>query len=81
MNHHIKGTLTSTPYGDDIALAEDIQELEKNAQLWQRSLADSGLRLNVKKTEIINSEQNTGSTLELPRGEYREGKKIPLPQK
>ncbi|VDP31848.1 unnamed protein product [Heligmosomoides polygyrus] len=38
--------------------------LEEKVQLWQRALADSGLRLNVKKTKFISSEQCAGSILD-----------------
>ncbi|VDP07307.1 unnamed protein product [Heligmosomoides polygyrus] len=39
-------------------------ELEEKAQLWQRAVADNGLRLNVKKTKLVSSEQCTGTILD-----------------
>ncbi|VDO73298.1 unnamed protein product [Heligmosomoides polygyrus] len=52
-------------YADDIALVADNQEeLEEKVHLWQRALADNGLRLNVKKTKFISSEQCAGSILD-----------------
>ncbi|VDO70918.1 unnamed protein product [Heligmosomoides polygyrus] len=51
-------------YADDIALVAISQvELEKKVQLWQKALADNDLRLNVKKTKFMNSEQCTESIL------------------
>ncbi|VDP31424.1 unnamed protein product [Heligmosomoides polygyrus] len=38
--------------------------MEEKVQLWQRALADNGLRLNVKKTKFISSEQCSGSILD-----------------
>ncbi|VDO75623.1 unnamed protein product, partial [Heligmosomoides polygyrus] len=59
------GPLRMILYADDIALVADNQEeLEQKVQLWQRALADNGLRLNVKKTKFISSEQCAGSILD-----------------
>ncbi|VDO18823.1 unnamed protein product [Heligmosomoides polygyrus] len=56
-----EGSLRTILYADDIALVADNQEeLEEKVQLWQRVLADNGLRLNVKKTKFISSEQCAG---------------------
>ncbi|VDO65901.1 unnamed protein product [Heligmosomoides polygyrus] len=42
--------LQTNLYADDIALAAGSRiELEEKVQLWQRALADNGLKLNVKK--------------------------------
>ncbi|VDO66148.1 unnamed protein product [Heligmosomoides polygyrus] len=65
VNHLEEGPLRTILYADDIALvAENQEELEEKVQLWQRALADNGLRLNVKKTKFICSEQCAGSILD-----------------
>ncbi|VDO96877.1 unnamed protein product [Heligmosomoides polygyrus] len=65
VNHLEEGPLRTILYADDIALVADNQEeLEEKVQLWQRALADKGLRLNVKKTKFISSEQCAGSILD-----------------
>ncbi|VDO99512.1 unnamed protein product [Heligmosomoides polygyrus] len=65
VNHLEEGPLRTILYADDIALVADNQEeLEEKVQLWQRALADNGLRLNVKKTKFISSEQCAGSILD-----------------
>ncbi|VDP34786.1 unnamed protein product [Heligmosomoides polygyrus] len=55
--HHLEeGPLKTILCADGIALVADNQEeLEEKVQLWQRALADNGLRLNVKKTKFISS--------------------------
>ncbi|VDO61537.1 unnamed protein product [Heligmosomoides polygyrus] len=65
VNHLEEGPLRTILYADDIALVADNQEeLEEKVQLWQRALADNGLRLNVKKTKFISFEQCAGSILD-----------------
>ncbi|VDO85614.1 unnamed protein product [Heligmosomoides polygyrus] len=65
VNQLEEGPLRTILYADDIALVADNQEqLEEKVQLWQRALADDGLRLNVKKTKFISSEQCAGSILD-----------------
>ncbi|VDP26856.1 unnamed protein product [Heligmosomoides polygyrus] len=65
VNHLEEGPLRTILYADDIALVADNQEeVEEKVQLWQRALADNGLRLNVKKTKFISSEQCAGSILD-----------------
>ncbi|VDO78018.1 unnamed protein product [Heligmosomoides polygyrus] len=60
-----EGPLRTILYADDIALVADNQEeLEEKVQLWQTALADNGLRLNVKKTRFVSSEQCAGSILD-----------------
>uniref|UniRef100_A0A183GIP1 Reverse transcriptase domain-containing protein n=1 Tax=Heligmosomoides polygyrus TaxID=6339 RepID=A0A183GIP1_HELPZ len=59
------GLLRTILYADDIALvANNQEELKEKVQLWQRTLADNGLRLNVKKTKFVSSEQCAGSILD-----------------
>uniref|UniRef100_A0A183GIV8 Reverse transcriptase domain-containing protein n=1 Tax=Heligmosomoides polygyrus TaxID=6339 RepID=A0A183GIV8_HELPZ len=66
---HGEGPLRTILYADDIALVADNQEeLEEKVQLWQRAHADNGLRLNVKKTKFISSEQCAGSILDCQGG-------------
>ncbi|VDO74515.1 unnamed protein product [Heligmosomoides polygyrus] len=61
---------------DDIALVADgSEELEENVQLWQGALADNGLRLNVRKTKFISSEQCTEPILD-SHGEMIEKVKV-----
>ncbi|VDP03687.1 unnamed protein product [Heligmosomoides polygyrus] len=59
VNHLEEGPLRTILYAADIALVADSrEELEKKVQLWQGALADNGLRLNVRKTKFISSEQS-----------------------
>ncbi|XGW19497.1 hypothetical protein V3C99_003389 [Haemonchus contortus] len=63
------GPLKTILYADDIALiAESKDELQDKLQNWQRVLAESGLRLNVKKTKFLSSEEGTESIVD-GRGE------------
>ncbi|XGW34423.1 hypothetical protein V3C99_018363 [Haemonchus contortus] len=65
------GPLKTILYADDIALiAESKDELQDKLQNWQRVLAESGLRLNVKKTKFLSSEEGTESIVD-GRGEAR----------
>ncbi|VDO24012.1 unnamed protein product [Heligmosomoides polygyrus] len=41
--------------------------------MWQRALADKRLRLNVKKTKFISSEQGAGSILDCQGKRYGQG--------
>ncbi|VDP09874.1 unnamed protein product [Heligmosomoides polygyrus] len=56
-----EGTLRkalSEPSANDIVLVADSrEELEEKVQLWQGALADNSLRLNVRKTKLISSDQ------------------------
>ncbi|XGW16609.1 hypothetical protein V3C99_001789 [Haemonchus contortus] len=61
--------VTTILYADDIALiAESSDELQDKLQNWQRALAESELRLNVKKTKFLSSEEGTESIVD-GRGE------------
>ncbi|VDP15935.1 unnamed protein product [Heligmosomoides polygyrus] len=52
-------------YADDIALVADSrEELEEKVQLWQGAIAGNGLRLNLRKTKFISSEQCTEPILD-----------------
>ncbi|VDO88086.1 unnamed protein product [Heligmosomoides polygyrus] len=65
MKHLEKGPLRTILYADDIALVADSrEELEEKVQLWQVALADNGMRLSVKKTKFISSEQSTRPILD-----------------
>nr|CDJ90887.1 RNA-directed DNA polymerase (reverse transcriptase) domain containing protein [Haemonchus contortus] len=58
----VDGPLKTILYADDIALiAESKEELQDNLQKWQKVLAESGLRLNVKKTKFLSSEEGMES--------------------
>ncbi|VDP13990.1 unnamed protein product [Heligmosomoides polygyrus] len=60
VNHLEEGPLRAILYADDIALVADSrEELEEKVQLWQGALIDNGLRLNLRKTKFISSEQCT----------------------
>ncbi|EYB99716.1 hypothetical protein Y032_0120g901 [Ancylostoma ceylanicum] len=48
-------------YSDDVALFADSRaELQLKVQKWQLALADSGLELNTKKTEVMSSIKEDG---------------------
>ncbi|VDO95810.1 unnamed protein product [Heligmosomoides polygyrus] len=65
VNNLEEGPLSTIIYADEIALVADNQEeLEEKVQLWQRALVDNDLRLNLKKTKFISSEQCAGSILD-----------------
>uniref|UniRef100_A0A183GSZ2 Reverse transcriptase domain-containing protein n=1 Tax=Heligmosomoides polygyrus TaxID=6339 RepID=A0A183GSZ2_HELPZ len=65
VNHLEEGPLRTILYADDIALAADSrEELEEKVQLWQGALAGNSLRLNVRKTKFISSEQRTEAILD-----------------
>ncbi|VDP22984.1 unnamed protein product [Heligmosomoides polygyrus] len=65
VNHLEECSLRTILYADDIALVADSrEELEEKVQLWQGALADNGLRLNVKKTKFVSSEQCTEPILD-----------------
>ncbi|VDP15178.1 unnamed protein product [Heligmosomoides polygyrus] len=65
VNHLEECPLRTILCADDIVVVADNQEeLEEKVQLWPRALADNGLRLNVKKTKFISSEQCAGSILD-----------------
>nr|CDJ81728.1 RNA-directed DNA polymerase (reverse transcriptase) domain containing protein [Haemonchus contortus] len=54
------GSLKTILYADDIALiAESKEELQDKLQKWQKVLAENGLRLNVKETKFLSSEERT----------------------
>ncbi|XGW34175.1 hypothetical protein V3C99_018193, partial [Haemonchus contortus] len=58
----VDGPLKTILYADDIALiAESKEELQDNLQKWQKVLAENGLRLNVKKTKFLSSEEGMES--------------------
>nr|CDJ94779.1 RNA-directed DNA polymerase (reverse transcriptase) domain containing protein [Haemonchus contortus] len=58
----VDGPLKTILYADDIALiAESKVELQDNLQKWQKVLAENGLRLNVKKTKFLSSEEGIES--------------------
>ncbi|VDO87408.1 unnamed protein product [Heligmosomoides polygyrus] len=60
-----EGPLRTILYADNIAVVADSrEELEEKGQLWQVALADNRLRLNVKKTKFISSEQCTSPILD-----------------
>ncbi|VDP56068.1 unnamed protein product [Heligmosomoides polygyrus] len=65
VNHIEEGPYRTILYTDDIAPAADSrEELEEKVQLWQGALAANGLRLNVRKTKFISSEQCTEPILD-----------------
>ena len=54
----MEGPLKTILYADDIALiADSREELQDKVQRWQEVLAENGLRLNVKKTKFMSSEE------------------------
>ena len=54
----MEGPLKTILYADDIALiADSREELQDKVQRWQDVLAANGLRLNVKKTKFLSSEE------------------------
>ena len=63
-------------YADDVFLASDDKtELEQLVQTWHDRLAQHGLRLNLKKTEYLSTDQSETGTLaingvNLPRAEH-----------
>uniref|UniRef100_A0A0N4WN98 Reverse transcriptase domain-containing protein n=1 Tax=Haemonchus placei TaxID=6290 RepID=A0A0N4WN98_HAEPC len=66
----VDGPLKTILYADDIALiAESKEELQDNLQKWQKVLAENGLRLNVRKTKFLSSEEGMESITD----DYGEG--------
>ncbi|VDP18130.1 unnamed protein product [Heligmosomoides polygyrus] len=63
--YHSVGASRTILYADDIALVADSrEELEEKVQLRQGALAGNGLRVNVRKTKFISSEQCTEPILD-----------------
>ncbi|XGW34666.1 hypothetical protein V3C99_018560 [Haemonchus contortus] len=62
------GPLKTILYADDIALITESKEKLQDKLQWQRVLAENGLRLNVKKTKFLGSEEGTESIVDW-RGE------------
>ncbi|XGW10124.1 hypothetical protein V3C99_011974 [Haemonchus contortus] len=61
----VDGPLKTILYADDIApVAKSKEGLQDKLQKWQKVLADNGLRLNVKMTKFLSSEECTESNIE-----------------
>ncbi|EYC44370.1 hypothetical protein Y032_0463g1909 [Ancylostoma ceylanicum] len=53
-------------YADDVMLAsEDKDELERQTQAWSDRLARFGLRLNIKKTEYLTTDEHESGTIKI----------------
>ncbi|EYB91138.1 hypothetical protein Y032_0210g2149 [Ancylostoma ceylanicum] len=56
VKHLLEGPPFTLLYADDVALIADSRaELQLKIQKWQSALADAGLKLNLRKTEIMSS--------------------------
>nr|CDJ93788.1 RNA-directed DNA polymerase (reverse transcriptase) domain containing protein [Haemonchus contortus] len=57
----VDGPLKTILYADDIAL---IAESKEDLQKWQKVLTENGLRLNVKETKFLSSEEGMESIID-----------------
>ncbi|EYB86037.1 hypothetical protein Y032_0286g1390 [Ancylostoma ceylanicum] len=56
VKHLLEGPPFTLLYADDVALIADSRaELQLKIRKWQLALADAGLKLNTKKTEVMSS--------------------------
>ncbi|EYB94159.1 hypothetical protein Y032_0175g522 [Ancylostoma ceylanicum] len=56
VKHLLEGLPCTLLYADDVALIADSRaEPQVKIQKWQTALADAGLKLNLKKTEVMRS--------------------------
>ncbi|EYC46334.1 hypothetical protein Y032_0401g787 [Ancylostoma ceylanicum] len=56
VKHLLEGPPCTLLYADDVAvIADSTAELQVKIQKWQTALADAGLKLNLKKTEVMSS--------------------------
>ena len=57
-------------YADDAMLAStDKTELKQKVYIWSRRLARFGLRLNVRKTEYLTTDQEASGSIQIERTE------------
>ncbi|EYC29758.1 hypothetical protein Y032_0006g3165 [Ancylostoma ceylanicum] len=68
LKHLLEGPPITLLYADDVApFADSKAELQLKVQKWQLALADSGLKLNTKKAEVMSSIEEDGPVFDANR--------------